>query len=37
MMRLIPTKMHAAMDYLVGIVLIAAPWIFSFNDESSAA
>jgi SPW repeat-containing protein len=37
LMRLIPTKMHAAMDYLVGIVLIAAPWIFSFNDESSAA
>jgi hypothetical protein len=36
-LRMIPTSMHAAMDYTVGIVLIAAPWIFSFADESSAA
>src|SRR4051812_29783255 len=37
LMRMIPTKMHAAMDYVVGIVLIASPWIFGFADESSAA
>jgi hypothetical protein len=36
-MRMIPTSVHAAMDYTVGILLIAAPWIFSFADESSAA
>src|SRR3954465_14098235 len=37
LMRMIPTKTHAGMDYAVGIVLIAAPWIFGFADESSAA
>ena len=36
MMRMIPTKMHAAMDYLVGIVLIISPWVFSFSDETTA-
>jgi hypothetical protein len=25
------------MDYLVGVLLIAAPWIFQYADESSAA
>jgi SPW repeat len=35
--KLIPTRVHALMDYTVGILLIAAPWIFSFADESSAA
>jgi hypothetical protein len=35
--RLIPTRVHALMDYTVGVLLIAAPWIFSFADESSAA
>jgi hypothetical protein len=37
LMRLIPTRIHAGMDYLVGLVLIASPWIFGFADESSAA
>src|SRR4051794_17112459 len=37
LMRLIPTRMHAVMDYAVGILLIAAPWIFQFADESSTA
>src|SRR3954471_7074144 len=36
-MRFIPTRMHAGMDYLVGVLLVAAPWIFQFADESSAA
>jgi hypothetical protein len=29
-MRLISTKAHGVMDYLMGILLIAAPWIFGF-------
>jgi hypothetical protein len=35
--RVIPTKTHALMDYTVGVLLIAAPWIFQFADKSSAA
>lgn len=34
--RVIPTRAHGALDYLVGLVLIAAPWIFQFNDVESA-
>jgi hypothetical protein len=37
LMRMIPTKAHAMMDYVVGVLLIAAPWIFQYSDESSAA
>jgi hypothetical protein len=37
LMRMIPTRMHAIMDYTVGVLLIAAPWIFQYADESSAA
>jgi SPW repeat len=37
LMRMIPTPVHAATDYLIGVVLIAAPWIFGFSDESTAA
>jgi hypothetical protein len=35
--KLIPTKTHAGMDYAVGLLLIASPWLFSFADESTAA
>ncbi len=35
--RLIPTNVHAAMDYLVGLLLIVSPWLFGFADESTAA
>jgi SPW repeat len=35
--KVIPTRVHAVLDYAVGILLIAAPWIFQFADESSAA
>lgn len=30
-MRFIPTKVHGIMDYLMGLVLIASPWIFNFH------
>jgi hypothetical protein len=35
-MRFIPTKVHAPLDYIVGVVLIAAPWIFQFSDNTAA-
>ena len=35
--QIVPTRIHALMDYSVGVLLIAAPWIFQFADESSAA
>jgi SPW repeat len=30
-MQVIPTRVHGMMDYLVGLLLIAAPWLFHFN------
>jgi hypothetical protein len=32
-MRFIPTKVHAMMDYLVGVLLIVSPWLFGFADD----
>lgn len=29
-MRFIPTRVHGMLDYLVGALLIAAPWLFGF-------
>jgi hypothetical protein len=29
-MRFIPTKVHGVLDYVVGIALIVAPWLFGF-------
>jgi hypothetical protein len=29
-MRFIPTRIHGVLDYLVGILLIAAPWLLGF-------
>jgi hypothetical protein len=34
-MRFIPTKFHAPLDYIVGVALIAAPWIFQFSDRTA--
>jgi hypothetical protein len=28
--RFIPTNVHGIMDYLMGVLLIAAPWLFGF-------
>jgi hypothetical protein len=36
LVRMIPTKAHAGLDYLVALVLIAGPWIFGFADETTA-
>ena len=30
-MRFIETKTHGYLDYIMGVLLIAAPWIFDFN------
>jgi SPW repeat len=35
-MRFIPTRMHAPLDYIVGAVLVAAPWIFQFSGDAAA-
>ena len=35
-MRFIPTSLHAPLDYIVGAVLIAGPWIFQFSDDAAA-
>jgi hypothetical protein len=37
MNRPITSRMHAMLDYPLGIVLILAPWIFGFSDEGGAA
>lgn len=29
-MRVIPTRLHGFLDYLVGALLIVAPWLFGF-------
>ena len=34
-MRFIPTRFHAPLDYIVGVALIAAPWIFQFSDRTT--
>lgn len=30
-MRFIPTKVHGILDYMMGLLLIASPWIFNFH------
>lgn len=29
-MRVIPTRIHGVLDYLVGVILILAPWLLGF-------
>ena len=31
-MRFIPTKVHGYLDYIMGLLLIAAPWLFDFAN-----
>ena len=35
-MRIIPSRVHAVMDYLVGLVLIALPFVGGFPDAVAA-
>ncbi|MFZ1301693.1 MAG: hypothetical protein WAQ27_03945 [Candidatus Microsaccharimonas sp.] len=35
--RFIPTKVHGALDYIVAVALIFAPWIFGFSAVGGAA
>jgi hypothetical protein len=35
-MRFISTRLHAPLDYIVGVALIAAPWIFQFSEVAAA-
>jgi hypothetical protein len=30
-MQVIPTRVHGMLDYLVGALLVAAPWLFDFD------
>jgi len=36
-MRFIPTKVHALLDYVVGALIIAAPWAFGFSNNQAAS
>jgi uncharacterized membrane protein len=35
-MRFINRKVHALLDYMSGLLLIASPWLFNFEEVSSA-
>ena len=32
-MRFLSTRVHGVLDYIMGILLIASPWIFNFANE----
>jgi hypothetical protein len=32
-MKIISTKVHGVLDYMMGVLLIASPWIFGFADN----
>ncbi|HYG77367.1 MAG TPA: SPW repeat protein [Planctomycetota bacterium] len=32
-MRFIPTRVHGVLDYIMGLALMAAPWLFRFNNN----
>lgn len=36
-MRFLPIKVHTALDFIVGVALIASPWIFGFSEVGGAA
>ena len=35
-MKVISTKTHGYLDYIMGVLLIAAPWLFDFADNGPA-
>ena len=36
-MRFLPTRVHGMMDYAMGALLVAAPWLFGFADAPDGA
>ena len=36
-MKFIPLRTHMVLDFVVGVLLILAPWIFRFSDVGGAA
>ena len=36
MMSVIPTRIHGIIDYVTGVALLAAPYLFGFADGSAA-
>src|SRR3954470_12689855 len=36
-MNLIPTRVHGFLDYIVGLLLIVAPWLFGFSHHGAAS
>jgi hypothetical protein len=35
-MRFIPTRFHGILDYVVGLLLFASPWLLGFSDIEAA-
>jgi hypothetical protein len=35
-MRFISRRFHAVLDYIIGIALLAAPWLFNFDEIEAA-
>ena len=36
MLKVIPTNIHGVIDYLTGVALLAAPYLFGFADGTAA-
>ena len=35
-MRIIPTRIHGILDYVVAIILILVPWLLNFDGQNAA-
>lgn len=35
-MRFISRKLHAVLDYITGVLLVASPWLFNFEEVNDA-
>jgi hypothetical protein len=36
-MKMIPRNVHGMLDYIMGLLLIASPWLFGFADQGAAS